>query len=337
VATELRGRIEIIATRGPQPLAELEGVLGQAIHLVDGNGRLNWEQLGISVPDLFIHTGWASTQFNCFAREVKRGGGMVVCMVDNIREHNLRQAVGRYVFRLVYRPHIDRVLVPGKSTQELMVYLGVPSDQIHAGLYGGDREVFTLGPNLSQRRRNFLFVGQFIERKGIPQLIKAVRELRLRGHEFNIAAVGAGPMQQNLVDAEIPTVAFSKAANVAELMQESRFLVLPSVMDHWGVVVHEAALCGCGLVLSQAVGSHADLLTPKNGFLADKAHSLSDAMEAALTSDQRWLEGCYQESQRLANAFGPDRWFETFTHIYNRLYATPCNHSGVPFSSRING
>ena len=38
----------------------------------------------------------------------------------------------------------------------------------------------------------------------------------------------------------------------------ARFLILPSLVEAWGLVVHEAMLCGCGVVLSDRVGSAAD-------------------------------------------------------------------------------
>lgn len=313
--TELRGRIEILATTGPQLLSEVESALGQSIHLVEGKARLHWEDIGLAVPDLFIHTGWRYAQFNLLAREVKRRGGTVVCMVDNSRKRNLRQAIGKHVFRWLYRPQLDAVLVPGESGKELMKYFGMPDVSVYTGMYGADPEIFREGPPLSERKLDFLFAGQFIARKGIDGLIRAVRELRACGREFKIAAIGDGPMRNDLESAAIEIHPFTTADGVARLMRDARFLVLPSIEDHWGVVVHEAALSGCGLILSSGVGSRLDLLTPRNGFVCEPGWP-GRAMRYALDVDHDWLAGCYLESPRLACCFGPEQWRQVFWRIY---------------------
>jgi glycosyltransferase involved in cell wall biosynthesis len=283
--------------------------------MIAAHGKLSWEQLGIQVPNLFLHTGWAYANFCALAREVKSHGGTVVCMVDNTRKRNLRQAIGKHVFRWVYRPYIDGVLVPGESGKELMAYFGMPDASVHAGMYGADPEIFQPGPPLMERQYDFLFAGQFIARKGIAGLSRAVRELRADAREFKIAAIGDGPMREDLESAAIKIHPFAGAEGVASLMRDARFLVLPSTEDHWGVVVHEAALSGCGLILSRGVGSRMDLLTPRNGFVC-RAGRPGQAMRQALNADEEWLVSCYKESLALARSFGPESWRQAFWSIY---------------------
>jgi glycosyltransferase involved in cell wall biosynthesis len=118
-----------------------------------------------------------------------------------------------------------------------------------------------------------------------------------------------------LESAAIEMHPFAGADEVARLMRETRFLILPSIEDHWGVVVHEAALSGCGLILSRGVGSRLDLLTPRNGFVCESGWP-GPAMRQALEAERGWLAGCYQESLRLACGFGPEQWRQAFWKIY---------------------
>jgi glycosyltransferase involved in cell wall biosynthesis len=315
VVNKLGKRIAIIATRGPQSPEEIEAALGSSICIAPEDPHLRWSQLGLQVPDLFFHSGWAYPNFRSLAREVKRRSGTVVSMVDNASKHNLRQEIGKYIFRWRYRPQVDFVMVPGASGLELMKLFGMPEGSVYTGLYGADPEVFQLGPPWRERDYRFLFVGRFISRKGLRGLVEAVRLLRSEGADFRIAAVGAGPMRADLALAGIEVYPFTEAAAVARMMQNSRFLVLPSFEDHWGVVVHEAALSGCGLVLSTAVGAHRDLLRARNGFICEPGRP-APAMRQALRADPQWFMACSFESRQLASAFGPQRWSQVFEQIY---------------------
>jgi glycosyltransferase involved in cell wall biosynthesis len=315
VVSKLGANLTILATEGPQSPEKIEEALGAPIKLISDHGRLSWKQLRIEPPELFLHTGWAYQSFHALAHGVKEQGGTVVCMVDNTRKNNLRQAIGKHVFRWVYRPSIDAALVPGESGKQLMKYFGMPDASVHTGMYGADPKAFLPGPPLSERQYDFLFAGQFIQRKGVLGLIRAVKRLRAEARDFTIAAVGDGPLRKNLESGSIEIHPFGGAETVARLMRKARFLILPSIEDHWGVVVHEAALSGCGLVLSRGVGARLDLLTPRNGFACEPGQP-ERAMRQALHVDGPWLEECRQESFRLARGFGPERWQEVFWRIY---------------------
>jgi glycosyltransferase involved in cell wall biosynthesis len=330
VASKLGERIAIIATRGPQSTEELEAALGASIRITPEDPHLRWSQLGMQPPDLFFHSGWAYPNFRSLAREVKRGRGAVVSMVDNTCKHNLRQAIGKYIFRWLYRPQIDFVMVPGASGLELMKLLGMPDRSVYTGLYGADPETFQLGPPLNERTYHFLFVGQFVSRKGLSGLVEAVRSLRSEGKVFRIAAVGAGPMRADLESAGIEVHPFAGAAAVARMMRNACFLVLPSIEDHWGLVVHEAALSGCGLILSTEVGARRDLLSARNGLICEPGRP-APAMRQALSADPLWLSACSSESLRLASAFGPERWSHVFGQIYE--HAAALRHTGAKSQS----
>lgn len=315
VVCELADRIAVIATPGPQPPEEIEAALGAPVHIAPEDSNLSWAHLDMRAPDLFFHTGWAYANFRSLAREVKRSGGIVVSMVDNTCRRDLRQIIGKHIFRWRYRSQIDFAMVPGASGLELMKYFGMPDRSVYTGLYGADPETFQPGPPLSERTNHFLFVGQFIPRKGLPGLVDAVRSLRSEGAVFRIAAVGAGAMRADLESAGIEVHPFAEAAEVAQMMRNARFLVLPSIEDHWGMVAHEAALSGCGLLLSTEVGAHRDLLNARNGFICEPGRP-APAMRQALLADTSWLATCQAESLRLASRFGPQRWRQGFEQIY---------------------
>lgn len=72
---------------------------------------------------------------------------------------------------------------------------------------------------------------------------------------------------------------FLQPEELAKVYQNARCFVLPSFEEHWGLVVHEAALSGCLLLLSNRVGAAKDFLSKDNGFTFN-AYLLESFVEA---------------------------------------------------------
>ena len=317
--------VSIIASQPNVPILGMEDFLGQKVTWIDSNEKINWDTLNLDIPDIFFHTGWAYPAFNSLGDEVRKKGGSVVSMVDNCWQNSPRQWIGALVFRLVYRRWFDAIWVPGRSANQLCRFLGMPQKRIYQGMYGADPKLFSPETPLYQRKKQFIFVGQFIQRKGVDILIKAFQKFKLEFPDWNLKVFGCGPL--NYLFQNQPGVisqGFQQPPQIAAEMSESRFLILPSREEHWGLVVHEATLAGCGVIASKEVGSVADLLFPPlNGFIVSN-HSPDELYkvmkQSALLTDSQ-LENIQKKSLALSNLFGPKIWANEFSDILNTLEA----------------
>lgn len=309
--------VDAIGSKPSVPIEGMEEELGQPVSWIDNEKPHSWEDMGLPVPDLLIHTGWRYPGFNSLGREVRRDGGRVVSMIDNRWKNSVRQWIGAVVFRFRYRRWFDAVWVPGVSGRRLCRFFGMPDEDIYEGMYGADPEVFTKGTSLPERGKTMLFVGQLIPRKNVTQLVEAFRRFREDHPEWKLKIVGEGELAIPANEPGIEQEGFLQPEDVAQRMRGSRFLLLPSQEDHWGLVVHEAALSGCGLIVSENVGAAADLVTPENGVVhpADSVNALEGAMRAVVTKGQAWLANASEASRAVAMRFGPERWAETFEKI----------------------
>ncbi len=309
--------LTVVGTDGPAPREVVESCLGQQVIWVDPARDVHWSDLNVRPPHIFIHTGWAYRAFNSLASEVKRSGGRVVSMNDNCWKGTIRQVIGMLVFRLWYRRRVDAVWVPGASGYRLMRFFGLPASKIYTGFYGADPTVFSAGAALTSRPKRFLFVGQLIARKAPDVLVRAFRHFRISNPEWELVLIGSGPMAERLSGDGISVLPFLSTHEIAEHMTESRFLVLPSFEEHWGVVVHEATLSGCGLVLSEAVGARHDLLTEGNGFMFETGNqaALHSCLCRASAQSEEELARIGSESLRLANKFGPEPFRKSFVAL----------------------
>jgi glycosyltransferase involved in cell wall biosynthesis len=325
-------RVHLIGTAPDTPYQVIEPPQGVAISWVDPHDdALRWGRFGSAAPACFVVSGWTIPAFNALARDSRKSGGSVVLMMDNRWRGDLRQRLAPLVFRTVYCRRFDAALVPGRSAREYAIRLGFHPDSISTGLYGADPAVFTPGPPLAERPKRFLYVGRIDRRKGISELMQAWKAVCSQLPEWDLHLMGCGPLRESLPALPRLTVCdFLQPGELAPAYRESRFLVLPSHEDHWGLVVHEAALSGCGLVLSKNVGARFDLATDRNARLCPprSAAGLARALVQAAAIEPPLLVAAQEESLSLASHFGPCRFAEALEAIVTRQIAMVGNAVG---------
>lgn len=311
------GTIHVIASKPVALIEEVEAIIGQPIHWVDAKSSCSWSSLDLRPVDIFFQSGWLSQAFKELGEEVKRSGGKAVCFSDNSWKNSPRQWAGAMAFRAKYRSQFDAVWVPGQSGAQLMRFYGMSSQRIYQGMYGANPNVFKAGTSLENREKRFVFVGQLIERKGLRPLIEAFKQFHAEFPDWVLQVIGRGPLKDFLDVSGIECEGFQSPQRVAQVMRESRFLILPSYEDHWGLVVHEAAASGCGLIVSSTVGAALDLINDNNGYLftAGSQECLYEALAAAVQKDDFALRQCFETSLSLSKKFGPQVWAKTFNQI----------------------
>ena len=313
--------VAVIGTPPAVPIRGMAEALGQDIVWIQRDDRATWSNLGLDVPRAFFRTGWAVPAFNRLSSEVKRRGGSVVAFVDNIPRRDFRQLAGAAAFRTIFRNRFDAVMVPGALGRVLAKKFGMASRGVFGGMYGADPEIFFPPPTNQGRADEFLFVGQFIERKGIDLLSRAFAEVRKRHPSYRLRMVGSGPLRGRLSADGAVVEDFLQPEEVSARYREAKFFVLPSRDEHWGLVVHEAALCGQVLLVSDAVGSAPDLVASDNGFVfrANDARALESAMESAIALDEINYDRMSERSGYNARAFGPQAWARSFLAILDYI------------------
>lgn len=318
----------VIGTKPDVSYEAIQKVSGMPIHWINPSDSITWNRLGERIPDVFVVSGWATRPFNDLGREVRGNGGSVIAMVDNRWRGDLRQWLAPIIFNTRYRNWFKAAIVPGKSARRFVRHLGIPDDAIYDGLYGGNPDVFSPGLPLHERPKHFLFVGRFDDRKGLADLAAAWQIVKPQLPEWELHAVGEGRLRSTLES--LPSVVihpFKQLNDIADVYRDSRFLILPSLEDHWGVVVHEAARSGCGLLLSKNVGARDDLANAVNSFVfpARNPVALANAILRAAQLSEAQLRSVYHESLALSYRFGPRLFAHAVVDAVVRIATTPRN------------
>lgn len=255
-------KVCVVATHPAVPVKGMEEIANCQVIWVTEEEKRSLAELVGEMPRVFFACGWGSRLVNRWRDEVRRAGMTVVATCDNNFVLGWRLFLQAIRFRVFIRNKYDAFWVPGGSGKRLMRFLGVESQKVYTGLYSADNELFVDMVPLASRKRQILFVGQFCERKNVMALCQAflliAPEIRTG---WSLELCGNGPLRKYLPnDPAVIIHDFVQPEDLAKIYQQTRIFVLPSKVEHWGLVVHEAALSGCYLILGAEVGASEDFL-----------------------------------------------------------------------------
>lgn len=315
-------QVSVVATRPSVPIEGMEKSLGQKVHWVEpGDTGCNWDEISDGPPDLLFVGIPKTPAFAVLADQCRADGGKVVMMSDQDWQGGLRQIlIDPIRYRALIRPKFDGMFVPGILGERYATTMGFRT--VERGVYGSDPTIFFAGPPLEDRPKTFLFVGQFIARKDVLGLTEAFRRFSDEIPGWTLRLCGSGGQREQIP--EHPAIRiedFVQPPQLGKMLRESRALILPSLEEHWGLVVHEAALSGCALLLSDRVAAGTDLASSRNSLTFPISDV--DAMAAALKKMAQWQDtqwhDAFAASVSAADDFGPSAFADAVDRFARRL------------------
>lgn len=273
-------------------------------------------------PEAIVVGGWDSLTafFAAAAKNLRRSRRLVLWSETNAvgkpASEGLRAAPKRWI-----AGRADVALVPGRMAEDYLRGFAPAGLRMEHMPNVVDASRFRLAePRREEARRSvraalglegttFLFLGQFIERKGLPELLEAFGRAAL-AEPATLLLVGDGPLRPAAVSAAAAAPAgrrivvepFRQIEELAGVYASADVLVLPSREDPWPIVVVEAMTAGLPVLVSDAVGNGPELVVPeRTGWIcrASDPKALAASLLSAANSDLRSLGA---EAQRHALA-----------------------------------
>lgn len=296
-------RVVVIATRPSVPIEGMESMIPGGVVWVDENEGRSLADLCGEMPGALFVSGWCVAAFNRYRDEVRTAKGLVFAMSDGNAVSGFKTFVRALRFRLLLARKYDGYLVPGVSGCNLMRQFGIEDRLVCKGLYAADSTLFHTGKPLPLREKRMIFVGRFCPVKNVLRLCEAFRasDGPMRGWRLDL--YGCGEQRVMLRDGQGVFVHdFLQPDELAVEYRKSRIFILPSIVEPWGLVVHEAALSGCFLLLSDCIGSGLDFVGRCNGIRFDPfdVQAMTRAMNSAFAMTDDELLGAARESVLLA-------------------------------------
>lgn len=300
-------------------------IAGRVEFMLVAKALLRGSRLRGKAPDI-IHAHVFSAGF--LALMLARGRVPVVVsehhsdfVEGKVRGHDAR--VARFVFRhaaLVcpvssrLRQHIQELEPSGR-------YAVVPNVvDVEAFMTKAERNFTRIGP------KQLLVVALLSPEKGIEYLISALAEVLRTCHaDVTLDVVGDGPSRsalERLAADQLPTdtVRFHgvrSRSEVVAFMERSDVLVLPSVVETFGVVLIEALAAGLPVITTTAIPNHERIAGRFGLVVAPRdAGALRDAILAVL--DHGWTVP-HDAAVEVLDSFSPPVVGQRWNEIYGRL------------------
>jgi glycosyltransferase involved in cell wall biosynthesis len=137
-----------------------------------------------------------------------------------------------------------------------------------------------------------IFVGQLIERKGVMDLLGAIKIISKSNHLFHLTIIGTGELElllqefinKNQLQNTVTLLGVINSENIINYIEKADLLILPSVFDGWGMVINEALQCHVPVIVSDQCGAKELVKHNKSGliFQHNNVESLTENIEKFL-------------------------------------------------------
>lgn len=224
-----------------------------------------WDFLDEHSPSFVVLPGWAhpaSWQALAWCRRHDVPAGVMFETWKSQRETRLPSALTRSVRSQMFAR--TQVAMPiGRRAERFAIRAGATNVSV---VHGNTCDSEGIAADTSARSRSMQgahvsFVGRLMEHKGARVLLDTLPSLSAAGVQVTVA--GDGPLLSEFERAESQSIRVLGAVSPSEVRQllvESDALLMPSLEEPWGVVLHEALSAGTPVVASTEVGSVDDFL-----------------------------------------------------------------------------
>lgn len=173
----------------------------------------------------------------------------------------------------------DSYYTYGSKASEYLISFGANNQKIITGINTVDTEYYkahTSNTTVNTKTKQFLFIGQILERKGLLNTIKAFQHVDSKNWHFTI--IGTGPDEKKLKDfieqeglsKHISFVGYKQKEEILNYFSQSEILLMPSYREVWGLVLNEGLSSGLFCLSSKYAGATFDLIKNNiNGLIID--------------------------------------------------------------------
>lgn len=276
-------------------------------------------------PEAIVCSGWIDKGYTKVCGQFCKRTPTVLAL-DNHWNGTAKQWAAALLSKVLIRKNFSHVWVPGAPQQIYARKLGFPEHRISTGFYSADYPYFLeQGKQADQKKyeqgpRRFLYLGRYVQHKGIFDLWEAYIRLRKEHNtDWELWCLGTGDQYDARIEHEgIKHFGFVQPADLPAILQQSHAFVLPSHFEPWGVVVHELAAAGFPIISSDKVGAASRFVqSGKNGFVFQhgQVEDLLGAMKKMNDCSMEKLREMGAQSRELAAEVTPDKWANTLLNL----------------------
>ena len=221
--------------------------------------------------------------------------------------------------------HVDRVVAVSSALADKLRTCGTQTP-VSVILNGFQSQA--LPASMEKRPFSFIQVGHLLEQKRVYITVQAFAALKKRYPEASLTLIGQGPERERLetlcLDLGVKgSVRFSGQIPNQEVLSEmgrTRFFVMPSVREGFGIVYLEAMACGCVTIGTEGEGIADLIVNGVNGFLVppDNPDAIVRVIDWCLQNPEQ-TEAIAERSRKDARSLTWENNAAQYIQLFNSL------------------
>ena len=267
-------------------------------------------------PAIIVCSGWVDKGYLSVCKAYKTKARTVLTM-DNQWKGTFKQQLASLAAPFYLHKRFTHCWVPGEFQYEYAQRLGFKKQFILTGFYSCNVDYFynQYLNNQGQKKNNFpkkfIYMGRYVEQKGIKDLWEAFIELQEETpNDWELWCLGTGPVAP-VEHPRIKHFGFIQPVALQEYISKTGIFVLPSYFEPWGVVLHEFAAAGFPIICSTETGSRTAFVENNlNGYIYNptQAGALKAAMVKIMNMNTGRLMEMGEISVEKAKQITPITW-----------------------------
>ncbi|MEX1003007.1 MAG: glycosyltransferase family 4 protein [Crocinitomicaceae bacterium] len=274
-------------------------------------------------PDILVCSGWMDKGYVKASRTFRKSIPVVISL-DNHWTGSVKQKIAASASPFYLQRIFTHAWVPGEPQKIFAEKLGYKGEQLLMNFYCADVPLFekqyvrTFPKKKDGFPKRFLFVGRYVEHKGIFEMWKAFIDLQKEEpNDWELWCLGTGDEWDNRVEYEkIKHIGFVQPTDMEQFVAATGVYILPSKFEPWGVTVQEFAVSGFPMILSKEIGAKWSYLK-ENGFEfeAGSVEAIKTAMRRIMYMSDKELVEMGQKSHAIGTSFTPEDWANNILSI----------------------
>ncbi len=284
------------------------------------------EKIKEIAPDFIYCSGWLDTDYLYAVRGYKNKIPVVIGL-DTKWTGTARQYLACVLSRFTLLSMFSHCWVPGQSQKKYALKLGFRQSDIRTGYYSADTDYFkALGERAELKKKTkyphkLIFAGRYYTFKGVTDLWNAFIQLQKeKESDWELWCLGVGDIEP-VKHPKIRHFGFVQPKDMMAYIGETGVFVMPSLVEPWGVVLHEFAAAGFPLIASDAVGSvEAFIADGQNGYIytAGDVEELKKSIEKITSRTDNELRVMGKRSVEMAMKITPEIWANTLMQLIDK-------------------
>ncbi len=277
-------------------------------------------------PQLIYCSGWIDKEYLKICALYKKKIP-VIAGLDTHWSGSFKQHIISLFSRLTVKNYFSHLWIAGKPQELYAKKLGYKNENVLRGVYSADTDYFNrIYQNSkiikqSEMPRRFIFVGRYLEFKGIFDLWNAfIETFKVQTHNWELWCLGTGDkFESRTQHPSIKHFGFIQPNRIHEFMNQTAVFILPSRFEPWAVAVHEFATAGFPLICSNNVGAASLFLEEgKNGYFFESKNvrQLKDLMLHFINMSNIELLQMSAHSHQLGMKLTPAIWCRQLINLF---------------------